>query len=209
MKILRLLLVVLFILATFTTSTQGESTSEDGDEYVRDACSVTRYQDICIHSLESYSNSAKRSSRKWAQAAVAVAMGEAKNVTHYLYKLKQNGSIRRRRQRTALSDCIECFEETIDNIGNSLGELRRLNAKRFDAQMGNVETWMSSALTYEDTCMDGFEGSNRKGKQVKLLRNKIWKMSCITSNALALVSKLASAGERSLTNNSTIDELQV
>ncbi|KAI3996076.1 hypothetical protein MKX01_007182 [Papaver californicum] len=187
----RLVLVLFFILIAFPLSKSDES-SEEGDEYVRSACSVTRYQDICIHSLEAYSNTTKYDSRKWAQAAVAVTLDEAKNITHYLKKLKQKKSIRKRRQRIDLSECIDCFEEAVENIQDSLHELRKLNGKTFDVQMGNVETWMSSALTYEDTCIDGFE--NRKGKQVKLLHNKILKLSYITSNALALVSKLASAG---------------
>ncbi|MCL7024344.1 hypothetical protein MKW94_007586 [Papaver nudicaule] len=190
----RLLLVLIFICIAFTVSQSDESSEEDGDEYVRSACSVTRYQDICIRSLEAYSNSAKHDSRKWAQAAVTVTLAEAKNMTHYLNKLKQKKSIRKKgRQRIDLSECIDCFEETVENIKNSLHELRKLNGKTFDVQMGNVETWMSSALTYEDTCIDGME--NRKGRQVKLLRSRILKLSYITSNALALVSKLASAGD--------------
>ncbi|KAI3849123.1 hypothetical protein MKX03_005261 [Papaver bracteatum] len=188
----RLVLVLIFIFISFSISKSDES-SEDGDEYVRSACSVTRYQDICIRSLESYSNTAKYDSRKWAQAAVAVTLEEAKNVTHYLKKLKQKKSIRKKRQRIDLSECIDCFEETVENIQDSLHELRKLNGKTFDEQMGDIQTWMSSALTYEDTCIDGFE--NRKGKQVKILHNKILKLSYITSNALALVSKLASAGD--------------
>ncbi|MCL7022062.1 hypothetical protein MKW94_012758 [Papaver nudicaule] len=190
----RLLLVLTFMFIAFSVS-QSDESSEEGDEYVRSACSVTRYQDICIRSLEAYSNSAKHDSRKWAQAAVTVTLAEAKNMTHYLNKLKHKKSIRKkgRRQRIDLSECIDCFEETVENVKNSLHELRKLNGKTFDVQMGNVETWMSSALTYEDTCIDGFE--NRKGKQVKLLRSRIMKLSYITSNALALVSKLASAGD--------------
>ncbi|KHN20399.1 21 kDa protein [Glycine soja] len=58
--------------------------------------------------------------------------------------------------------------------------------------MGDLNTWISAALTDEVTCLDGFEGS--KGTNVKLLQNRVQNASYITSNALALINKLATEG---------------
>ncbi|KAK9161581.1 hypothetical protein Syun_007922 [Stephania yunnanensis] len=121
-------------------------------------------------------------------------MEEAKSTAKLLNIIRASGRMRRR-QMAALSDCLECFEDTMDNAARSAEELRRLSSEKstFEVQMGNVETWMSAALTFEDTCLDGFD-EVRKGKVVKQLRREVVKVSCITSNALALVSKLASVG---------------
>ncbi|KAF8401461.1 hypothetical protein HHK36_012400 [Tetracentron sinense] len=173
------------------------STSQDGDDYVREACNVTQYRDLCIHSLASFSNSAKRSPHRWARAAVSVTLSEAKRVTEYLTKMSKSGGMMGR-EGMALLDCVQCFEDTIDNLHDSLGELRRLVTETFDTQVNDVETWMSAALTDEETCLDGF--SERKGRRVKALRNRVLNVTYATSNALAFVTNLAMIGAGNLTN---------
>ncbi|KAL5718298.1 hypothetical protein ACHQM5_011214 [Ranunculus cassubicifolius] len=159
-----------------------------GENYVQEVCKVTRFRNLCIHSLSPYSNYAKKSTRMWAEISVGVTMKEAKNVSRYLNVLKTQVRFRRR-QRYALSDCIELLQDTMDSLSESLGELKKLEARTFEFQMENVETWLSSGLTDEDTCLEGFSG--KKGKTVRRIRNKIGKVSSLTSNALAIVTKLA------------------
>ncbi|KAF5455262.1 hypothetical protein F2P56_024858 [Juglans regia] len=163
------------------------------DNYVDDACSVTRYQDLCLHTLASFSRTCKSSPSKWARAGLSVTLAEVKSTAQYLTSLKKHLAMRGR-NRVALSDCIECFQDAIDELHKSLYVLRRLSKRPyiFDVQMSDLNTWISAALTDEDTCLDGFEG--QKGKQVKLLRNRVFNATHITSNALALVNKLATTG---------------
>jgi len=163
----------------------------EGDNYVQDACTVTRYRDICVRTLASFSSTAKRSPSKWARAGVSVTIGEVKNVTQDLIALKKQG-VMKGMDMIALSDCIECFEEAVDELYKSLNVLRNLCKSTFRIQMGDLNTWISAALTDEDTCLDGFEGI--EGKQVELLRKWVLNASYVTSNALALASKLASTG---------------
>lgn len=168
------------------------------NNYVRDACSVTRHQDICVRTLASFSSTAKRSPSKWARAGVSVTVGELKSVAQHLIELK-NRQLLRGRNRIALSDCIELFQDAVDELHKSLSVLRKLSKSTFDIQMGDLNTWISAALTDEDTCLDGFEG-NKAGKQVKLLQSWVLNATYITSNALALVNKLANTGSASLTD---------
>ena len=62
---------------------------------------------------------------------------------------------------------MKVFEATIDELHRSYGVLRRLSRRNFDAQMGDLTTWVNTALTNEDTCIEGFEGE--RGKVVNLL----------------------------------------
>ncbi|KAG6593199.1 Pectinesterase inhibitor 6, partial [Cucurbita argyrosperma subsp. sororia] len=159
--------------------------------YVQEACSVTLHPDLCIRSLSPFSSTAKRSPTKWARASVSVTITEAKAVARFLVRLKNNRRMKGR-NRAAVSDCVEVFEDAIDELHRSLGVLRRLSRSKFDAQMGDLTTWVSAALTDEDTCVDGFEGE--RGRLVNLIRNRVVKATYITSNALALVNKLAASG---------------
>ncbi|VVA25225.1 PREDICTED: 21 kDa [Prunus dulcis] len=189
--------VLAFILLAVCQINSVQLISGNGNQNnVQKACSVTRYQDLCIHSLASFSSSAKSSPSRWARAAVSVTLGEAKSVAQYLLALQKHSRINGRRSRVALSDCIECFQNAIDELHKSLGVLRSLSRKTFDTQMGDLNTWLSAALTNGDTCLDGFEG--QRGRQVKLLQNKVLKATHITSNALALANKLAATGLESL-----------
>ncbi|PKI73005.1 hypothetical protein CRG98_006608 [Punica granatum] len=169
---------------------KGRPVSGHIDRYVQEACRVTRYQDICIRSLAPFSNSARRSPSWWARAGVSVALKEVKAVAQYLEKSKRDGQMHGRRQRMALSDCTECFQDSIDNLHRCLGILRDLTEKgQLGSEINDLITWMSAALTNEDTCLDGFEG--QKAKQVKLIRQKVLGVTYLTSNALALANKLA------------------
>jgi pectinesterase inhibitor-like protein len=121
-----------------------------------------------------------------------VTIREVKNVQAYLANMKQHGRVKGR-NRVALSDCIETFADALDELHRSLGVLRRLSRSTFGTQMGDLNTWISAALTDEDTCLDGFQGENER--KIKLLRNRVMKTYYITSNALALVNKLATTGD--------------
>ncbi|KAK8570234.1 hypothetical protein V6N13_002929 [Hibiscus sabdariffa] len=179
--------IYLTLLLLLTFLKWGQSASN----YVHDACSVTRYRALCIRTLAPFSSSAKTSPSKWARAGVSVTIGETKKVAQYLLKVKKHREMRGR-YRIALSDCIECFQNAIDELHSSLGVLRNLSASNFYSQMGDVTTWLSAALTDQDTCVDGFE--NPKGKQAEILRSRVLRSSYFTSNALALVNKLATSG---------------
>lgn len=164
-----------------------------GDSYVQDVCSVTQYRDVCVRSLSPFSNTAKRNPTTWARAGVSVTIGEAKSVANYLTKLRKRDSMGGGRSKVAaVLDCTELIQDALDNLHKSLGVLRRLNAQTFDSQMGDVTTWMSAALTNEDTCLDGF--SDAQGRQIQVLQHRVTNVSHVTSNALALVHKLATTG---------------
>lgn len=190
-----LLLIIAIFLSLSTNTSQNQMVypkeNINNNNNVKEACSVTRYKNLCIHTLSQFSNTAGRTPSKWARAGISVTIDEVKNVQAYLKKLKTRGNMKGR-NKVALLDCIETFGFALDELHKSLGVLRRLSKKTFSTQMGDLNTWISSALTDQDTCLDGFEGKNEK--QIKLLQNKVQNVSCITSNALALVNKLASTG---------------
>ncbi|KAL9228204.1 hypothetical protein vseg_003809 [Gypsophila vaccaria] len=167
------------------------------ENYVQEACSVTRYQSICVKSLASYSNKARRSPRRWARAAVSVTIGEAKMLAQYINDLKQHGHVSGRRNRAALLDCVENVQDSLDNLHKSLNVLRRLNYEGFNEQINDVLTWLSAALTDQDTCIEGFD-DKISGKLISRLCNKVQHASFITSNALALANKLATTGIQDL-----------
>ncbi|EYU46665.1 hypothetical protein ABFS82_04G020400 [Erythranthe guttata] len=194
--------IVPMLLACLIFSCSSTSQDENESGYVRDACSVTRYRDLCVHSLAPFSNTAKRNPIRWARAGVSVTIAESKRVAHYMAVISKNNkraNQTRRRNGIALSDCVECFQDTLDNLHKSLFVLRELSVGEFDSQVEDVTTWVSAALTDEDTCLDGFD--EQRGKRVRYIVNRVSNVTCMTSNALALINKLATTGPDCLVND--------
>ncbi|KAK7270195.1 hypothetical protein RIF29_23162 [Crotalaria pallida] len=189
-RISHLSLLPLFVFLSFLTNT-GQLVFAKEQYNVKEACRVTRYPDLCIRSLEPFSHGSGRSLSGWARGGVSVTISEVKNVLAYLAKMKKQGHFKGR-NRAALSDCVEVFQDALDELHRSLGVLRKLSKSTFGTQLEDLMTWISAALTDEDTCLDGFESS--KERKIKLLRNKVLKAQYITSNALALVNKLGTTG---------------
>ncbi|XP_004495957.1 pectinesterase inhibitor 6 [Cicer arietinum] len=186
-RIPHLTLLLAFIFLSLLANT-SQLIFAEGKDNVKEACKVTRYQGLCVHSLAPFSNSAGRSPSKWARAGVSVTIAEVENVQTYLANLNRHGSLRGR-DKLALLDCIELFADALDELHSSLGVLRKLSRSTFGTQMGDLNTWISAALTDEDTCLDGFQG--KKDRKIQLLQNRVLKVYYKTSNALALVNKLS------------------
>lgn len=90
----------------------------------------------------------------------------------------------------------------MDSLHQSLSVLRELDKVIFNQQMADVMTWVSAALTEEDTCLDGIDeevGSaerikGRRRRGMRIVMDRVRNCTYVTSNALALLNKLASTG---------------
>lgn len=94
-----------------------------------------------------------------------------------------------------MKDCVEELGDSVDELRKSISEmgLGRVRRSEFERVMGDVQTWVSAALTDETTCTDGFEGKDMDGAVKTTVRSHVVKVAQLTSNALALINHLASA----------------
>ena len=60
------------------------------------------------------------------------------------------------------------------------------------AQIYDIKTWVSAALTDENTCTDGFDGVSVSKTVKNTIRKSILSVATPTSNALSLISILYS-----------------
>ena len=178
------LFAVVFVLATLS--------STFAEDLVHSSCIHASYPNICLRTLSSYSGPAK-TPRDLAQAAVKVSLSRAQRVSTYLNGVAGQGKASKREQ-VALSDCVEQISDTVEELSNTLKELKHLRPGTFRWQMSNAETWVSAALTNEDTCLDGFQGVD--GKVKADVKRKITNVARVTSNALYLINRLDSTRGR-------------
>ncbi|KAL6274351.1 hypothetical protein ACE6H2_025043 [Prunus campanulata] len=154
---------------------------------VRSSCSHASYPNLCIHSLSTYAGPAN-TPRDLAQAAVTVSLSRAHRVSSYLAQLSNSDQGTTKRERSALSACIDLMSESVDELTRTLDELKHLHAETFLFQMSNAQTWVSAALTDDDTCLDGFAELDVKVKAD--MKRKITNAARVTSNALYLINRL-------------------
>ncbi|KNA06394.1 hypothetical protein SOVF_181520 [Spinacia oleracea] len=171
---------------------------EPTTNFIWSSCSTTRYPPLCYNGLSRYANKIGKSHRQVALTALAMSLSRARSAARLVSRLKKAKGIKHR-EYEAVKDCIDTMSDGVDQLTRSFVELANLgqtDSEEFMWHMGNVQTWVSSALTDESTCVDGLSddgysnnngGSNNKVKGV--IQMKVNNVAQLTSNALALVNR--------------------
>lgn len=159
---------------------------------IKSSCKTTRYPDVCIQSLAGYSRTI-HSEHQLAQTALTVSLSRARSTVQYVAILTKARGIKHR-EYLAVKDCIENMRDSVGRLSQSiteLGHMGRPAGQAFTWHMSNVQTWVSAALTDENTCMDGFAGRHLDGNIKAAIRRRVNNVAQVTSNALALVNHFA------------------
>ncbi|KAK9143274.1 hypothetical protein Syun_012674 [Stephania yunnanensis] len=169
----------------------NSSCNGDNAQFVKNSCGATTYPNLCIKSLSSYSSEINTNYQKLANAALAVSLKSAKSASALVLNLLRRGHLKPN-EAAAVKDCVDNIGESIDEVRQSLRELKSFNGNVGDLEfkMSNVKTWLSAALTDDDTCMEGLDEENVAPKVKNKIRSSIAGVAQLTSNALALVSNL-------------------
>ncbi|PON53808.1 Pectinesterase inhibitor domain containing protein [Parasponia andersonii] len=192
--VLSSLLVLLNILnqvESAITITKQDSNSLD---FIKASCKATTYPSLCVRSLSSYADKIRQSQRQLAQTALAVSLSRAQSAADFVSKMTSVKGIKPR-ELGAVKDCTENMGDTIDRLSQSireLGHMGRAAGQDFAWHVSNVQTWVSAALTDENTCLDGFAGRYMDGNVKTAIRTRVVGVAQVTSNALALVNRFAS-----------------
>ncbi|KVI04553.1 Pectinesterase inhibitor [Cynara cardunculus var. scolymus] len=93
------------------------------------------------------------------------------------------------REVAAMKDYIEMLSDSVYELNGSLEEMNRSGSKDSELVINDIQTWVSSAMTDEDTCSEGFVNDP---KMKSMVRGKIVNVAHLTSNALALINSYAS-----------------
>ncbi|GAB4840431.1 hypothetical protein Ancab_021198 [Ancistrocladus abbreviatus] len=181
-----------------TTSAPTAAPSSNAIHFIRSSCSNTLYPEICYTSLSRYANAVQQDPAQLARIAIGVSLATARRMAIYVSKLSHNAEYGSdHRAAAALHDCFSTFGDAVDQMHGSLKQMRQLgsagtNNEALRFQLSNVQTWMSAALTNEDTCTDGFEDV-AEGPVKSDVCSRVAGVRELTSNALALVNSYAAS----------------
>ncbi|KAG6668988.1 hypothetical protein I3843_01G203600 [Carya illinoinensis] len=180
---------------------------------VKSSCSSTLYPDLCYSALASVpGTSAKLSSQKDVIEASLNITTEA--VEHNFFTVKKLIKTRKdltKREKTALHDCLETIDDTLDELHEAVVDLHLYpNKKSLTLHADDLKTLISSAITNQETCLDGFshDGADKRVRKVLLAGQVHVEHMC--SNALAMIKNMTDtdiANEGKTTNRKLKEEV--
>ncbi|KAL3825471.1 hypothetical protein ACJIZ3_021500 [Penstemon smallii] len=154
-------------------------------DIITKSCIHASYPNICLRTLSSYGGAATTLT-DLAQASVKITLSQARDTLNFLSNLKDKSN---GREQGALADCVDQMGDSVEELSKTLSALHHLRrGDDFRWQMSNAETWVSAALTNEETCVDGFKEID--GKIRSDVRRRITNVARVTSNALYIINLL-------------------
>jgi pectinesterase inhibitor-like protein len=159
-------------------------------QFIKTSCGNTTYPELCFSSLSSYANEIQTSPKSLASIALSVTLTTTRSTLSTIAKLSKSQGLTPG-EAAAMSDCMEVLNDSVEELQSSIGEMGNAGGKNFELQMNDIQTWVSTSLTDEDTCIDGFGGNAMNGNVKNTVRSHIVKVAEMTSNALALINSFA------------------
>ncbi|PIM97767.1 Pectinesterase [Handroanthus impetiginosus] len=189
--------LVAIIVATVVGVSQSKDNKTKGEtksisSSVKAICNVTPYPDSCCNSLAPLAKSGNLKPQELYKLSVQVAVDELSRASK---NFVENGvkklNITDKRTLAAIESCRELFSLALDHLNNSLSikDMKLLEA--FD----DLRTWLSSAGTYQQTCIDEVELASSGLKT--FTEDNFKNSTAYTSNSLS-IGALGAIGRRRL-----------
>ncbi|KAG7647315.1 putative pectinesterase [Arabidopsis thaliana] len=187
-----------FFLATVLPLILTVHSQSDDSDFIRTSCNTTLYPDLCFSSLSSFSSSVHNDPALLARAAISITLTKTLDLASYLANIttlqpeSQDDGAHHPTAAAVFHDCFDNLKDAVEEMKGSMKQMRELvstgSLESFRFQMSNVQTWLSAALTDEETCTDGFKDIHDEPRKDDICA-RVDDVKKMTSNALALVNR--------------------
>ncbi|XP_047330184.1 probable pectinesterase/pectinesterase inhibitor 21 [Impatiens glandulifera] len=89
----------------------------------------------------------------------------------------------------AYVSCKELLEDSVDDLHQTVDSFDTFDLANLDGYLDDVKTWLSGALTFQGTCLDGFE--NTTGDAGENMKQLLKMSGELTRNGLAMVDEFS------------------
>jgi len=194
------LLLVAMVVAVTTSINRNQNDSKDDLEdnkknnvastlkAVQTICHPTSYKKECVESLvpeaEAGNVTDPKELIKIAFNVTINRIGEKLKETDMLHEIEKDP-----RSKDALDTCKQLMYLSIGEFTRSLDGISEFDLKHIDKILMNLKVWLNGAVTYMDTCLDGFE--NTTGDASQKMKDLLTSSIHMSSNVLAIVTNFA------------------
>ena len=181
-----LVLVGIVIGAVFGTMANKKSTTAEtnvnGDSIsvsVKAVCDVTLHKEKCLETVGAAPNASSLNPEQLFIYAVKITIAEVSKARNAFSSSGDN---------TTMSACVELLDLTVDNLNNTLTSSEHGDVT-LPELVEDLRTWLSSAETYQDTCVETLSEFNDQESKT-FGESQLKNATEMTSNALAIITWL-------------------
>lgn len=152
------------------------------EKAIKMVCSSTDYQETCKNTLKKAAEGDQAQPKELIKIAIKAA-GEEITAA---FKKTEKFKFESEEEKGAFEDCKKLFGDAIEELDLSassiVGDMKQLSSKS-----GDLNSWLSAVISYQQTCIDGFPEGKLKTDMKKALKMA----NELTSNSLAIISQLS------------------
>lgn len=195
--ILTSLLVVTAVIGIVFGVQNNKNSDNDTDNsashaIIKSSCGATLYPDLCFSSLVAVPGISRKvtSQKDVIMMSLNITFTAVEHNYFHLEKLLLTKGLTER-EKTALHDCLEMVDETLDELRKAELELNEYpNKKKLSEHANDLMTLVSSAITNQESCLDGFSHDDADGHVQGALLEGEEHVEKMCSNALAMIKNM-------------------
>lgn len=160
---------------------------------VKSSCSSTLYPELCYSTLATNFPKLNKKVRNVKDVIEMSLNITITTVEHNYFAIKKLTSKKdlTKREKVALHDCLETIDETLDELREAEADLQAYPTKKSLKQHAeDLKTLLSSAITNQETCLDGFSHDDADKKVRKTLEKGEIHVEKLCSNVLAMIKNM-------------------
>ncbi|KAF2323681.1 hypothetical protein GH714_036594 [Hevea brasiliensis] len=187
-----LLVAAIIAIVTGVNSNKNEDDTSSSHALLKSSCSNTRYPDLCFSAVASVPGATSNLASQKDVIEVSLNLTTVA-VEHNYFTVKKIVATWKltKREKTALHDCLETIDETLDELHKALDDLKEYpNKKSLSQHADDLKTLMSAAITNQETCLEGFyyEEADKRVREALMAGQVHVERMC--SNALAMIKNM-------------------
>lgn len=182
------LLLVLMVAALVVVFQDNEAKkpakASASEKAITALCQTTDYKKTCLDSLRGHNST---DPKELIQVAMQATIAHIKAAIQNSTALRQAQADPR--AQAALDTCGDLANLAIDDLERSYSKFRQFDITNVDDILLELKTWISGAMTHQETCLDAFEKT--EGDAGARMKDFLKKSMQMTSNALAMVAEIS------------------
>ncbi|CAO2836751.1 unnamed protein product [Amaranthus hypochondriacus] len=158
------------------------------ENMISQACANIEDEISCFSDVESRLPNGPRNVTTVLRAALEASVDQVQQAIKKVSDFSSLSSSTSREQ-IAVEDCKELLDFSVAELAWSLSEMRVLRGHgSIHDTRGDLQAWLSAAISNQDTCLEGFEGTNQHVKNY--IKGSLTQVTQLISNVLTLYTQL-------------------
>ncbi|XP_019085880.1 PREDICTED: probable pectinesterase/pectinesterase inhibitor 13 [Camelina sativa] len=152
-----------------------------GDKIIETLCSSTIYKQTCEQTLKNRTEKgfALANPTTFLKSAIEAVNEDLDLVLEKVLSLKTENQD----DKDAIAQCKLLVEEAKEETAASLKKINITEVNSFAKVVPDLDSWLSAVISYQETCLDGFEEGSLKSE----VKNSVNSSQILTSNSLAMI----------------------